>query len=450
MSELQQSARWGSVSDARIAAIRAREVLDSRGAPTLEVEVRLRSGARGCVGVPAGRSTGAREAVEARDPDRRFHGLGVRSVAHRIREEIGAALHDVDAGDQLRVDLRLIELDGTFDKGRLGANALIGVSLACTHAAAADAGLPLWRYLGGDRAHVLPVPMLNLINGGAHARSSLDIQELMIVPWAAESFADAMHVAVDVQWALRDLLVEQGASTSVGDEGGFAPDLPSTEAALRLLEAAIERAGHHPGHDVMLAIDAAASQWHGSDGYELPREGVTLRSGELVDRWVDLVGRHPIIALEDPLGEDDVEGWMALHARLEERVQLIGDDLFVSDPTRVNEGIDRRLANAVLVKPNQVGTLTETLETMRLARQAGWGVIVSHRSGETLDTTIADLAVGTSAGQIKAGAPCRGERIAKYNRLMHIEEELGGDALYAGHAPFARQALHSRRSPPAV
>ncbi len=422
-----------------IADVHGRQVLDSRGAPTLEVEVRLESGACGHAMVPAGASTGTREPKECRDGDRRYRGLGTRTAVRHVREEIGEALRGRDAADQAAIDEILVRIDGTPDRSRLGANALLGASLACAHAAAAHEGLALWRRLATDGTHELPVPMLNVLNGGAHADNALDVQEVMLVPWEAESFADALHVAVQVTWSLRDLLSERGQATAVGDEGGFAPELSGTDAALDLLEAAIERAGYHPGEQVVLAVDAAASQWRTGGRYHLAGEGVDLTSDELVDRWATLLDRHPVIALEDPLAEDDVQAWAALHARVGDRVQLIGDDVFVTNAALVRQGAERGLANALLVKPNQAGTLTETLQAIAAARTAGWGIVVSHRSGETEDTTIADLAVGVGAGQIKAGAPCRGERIAKYNRLLRIEEELGDDALYAGRAPFERQ-----------
>lgn len=428
----------GSGEPAEIADVLARQILDSRGWPTLEVEVRLRSGTRGRAGVPGGGSTGSWESVESRDHDHRFRGLGVRHAVRVVREEVAAAVRGLDASDQDAVDAHLLALDGTVDKRRLGGNTLLGVSLACAHAAAADQGLELWQYLAPDRAHVLPVPMLTVLEGGAHARNALDIQELMVVPWKAETLAGALDVAVQVFWSLGDLLAARGEVTAVGDTGGFAPRLGSLEAALELTEAAIERAGYHPGNEVVIAIDAAATQWRNGGAYLLPREQVRLSRGELLDRWLGLLGRYPIVALEDPFAEDDHEGWAQLHARVGDRVQLVGDDLFTTNSALLRKGIDDRLANAVLIKPNQVGTLSEALRTIMTAQRAGWGVIVSHRSGETEDTTIADLAVAAHAGQIKAGAPCRGERVAKYNRLLRIEEDLGDEALYAGHGPFSR------------
>ncbi|HET6506951.1 MAG TPA: phosphopyruvate hydratase [Baekduia sp.] len=417
----------------------AYEVLDSRGAPTLEVEVRLASGARGAVAVPAGLSTGSKERKESRDGERRYRGRGVRHAARVVRTEVADALHGMDALHQAAVDARLRDLDGTPDKSRLGANAILGASLATAHAAAAHCGVPLWRHLTPDPGHVLPVPMLNVLNGGAHARGGMDVQELMLVPWGAESFADALRIAVQIYWTLGDLLAEAGIPTSVGDEGGYAPRVGSTEDALDMLMSAVERAGLEPGVDVALALDAAASGWRHDAGYRLRRAGRTLSRDGLIDFWEQLVEGYPIVALEDPMAEDDREGWSLLHERLGDRVQLIGDDVFVTDPELVSEGIAADMANAVLVKPNQIGTLSETLATIEIAHAAGWATVVSHRSGETTDTTIADLAVGAQVGQIKAGAPCRGERVAKYNRLMRIEEELGDGALFAGRAPFGRQ-----------
>jgi enolase len=432
-------------ASAAVASVDGRQVLDSRGAPTLQVEVRLESGARGSAIVPSGVSTGAHESLEWRDHDGRFRGRGVRSAVRHTREDVAAALLGRDATDQEAIDRVLVELDGTPDRRRLGANTLLAASLACAHAAAAHEGVSLWRRLAPERAHVLPVPMLTVLGGGAHAPNSIDIQEVMVVPWAAESVAAALQVAVQVHWSLRDLLAERGHVTAVGDVGGFAVTLRSAEAALELVEAAIERARYEVGDDVVLAIDAAASQWRHGPLYLLTREGVTLSSEELVDRWVELVARHPIVSLEDPLAEDDRDGWLKLQSRLRGRVQLVGDDLFATDAALVRSGIASGLANAVLIKPNQVGTLTETLETIAVARDAGWGIVVAHRSGDTDDTTIADLAVGVQAGQIKAGGPCRGERVAKYNRLLRIEEEIGDEALYAGRAPFERRASAAAR-----
>jgi enolase len=400
---------------AAIVGIRGRQVLDSRGRPTLEVEVRLESGARGCAIAPAGASTGAHESHERRDHDRRFRGLGVRGAVRHVHGEVADALRGRDVTDQGAIDRTLVELDGTPDKRRLGANTLLAVSLACAHAAAAHDRVSLWRRLAPERAHLLPVPMVTVFDGGAHARNSADPQEVMIVPWGAESFADAMHVAVQVFWSLADVLTEHGLATTVGDTGGFAPGLRSIEAALVLAETAIERAGHHPGQDVALAIDAAASQWLTEHGdYRLAEQGLTVSSAELVDYWCELVRQHPIVSLEDPLGEDDPVGWAALNRACGDRVQLVGDDLLATDAARVRKAAVHHLANAALIKPNQIGTLSEALEAVGAARDEGWSVIVSHRTGDSEDTTIADLAVGVQADQIKAGGPCRGERVAKY------------------------------------
>jgi enolase len=430
---------------AAITEVLARQVLDSRGSPTLEVEIHLQSGARGRASVPAGGSRGSWEPLESRDHDRRFGGQGVRHAVRVVREEVADAIRGHDAGQQEAIDGLLIGLDGTLDKRQLGANTLLGVSLACAHAAAAHEGVELWRYLAPDRAHVLPVPMLTMLEGGAHARNALDIQELMVVPWRAETVAAALDVAVRVFWSLGDLLASRGETTAVGDTGGFAAHLSSLDTALELVEAAIERAGCHPAQDVVLAIDAAATQWLRDGSYVLDHEGVRLTRAELVERWAALLERHPIVALEDPFADDDHEAWAELHARVGDRVQLVGDDLFVTNPALVRNGIDNQLANAVLIKPNQVGTLTETLRAITIARDAGWAVIVAHRSGDTEDTTIADLAVAAHAGQLKAGAPCRGERTAKYNRLLRIEEDLGDEALYAGRGPFTKQSSISVR-----
>jgi len=423
-------------ADSAIADVQARQVLDSRGSPTLEVEIRLRSGARGRAAVPAGGSTGSWEPLESRDHDRHFRGRGVRQAVHVVRGELADAVRGRDATDQEAIDSLLIALDGTLDRHRLGGNTLLGISLACAHAAAAHAGLELWRYLARDRAHVLPVPMLTVLEGGAHTRDGLDIQELMVIPWKAETVAGALDIAVRVYWSLGDLLASRGEATAVGDTGGLAPHLTSLDSALELTEEAIERAGYHPGDQVVLAIDAAATQWRADGGYTLKREGARFSREELVELWVALLRRHPIVALEDPFAEDDHEGWSLLHARVGESVQLIGDDVFVTNPGLVRSGIEQQIANAVLIKPNQVGTLSETLRAIRIAQDAGWGTIISHRSGETEDTTIADLAVAAHVGQIKAGGPSRGERIAKYNRLLRIEQELGDEALYAGRGPF--------------
>lgn len=430
-----------------IADVHARQLLDSRGAPTLEAEIRLVSGARGRAMLPSGASTGPYESRESRDRDRRFRGHGVRAAVARVRGEIADALRGRDATDQAAIDRVLVELDGTPDRRRLGANALLATSLACAHAAAAHERVSLWRYLAPGRAHMLPVPMVCALDGGAHARNAFDVQEAMIVPWQAESYADALDVAVRVHWALGDLLAERGQPTAVGDTGGFAPDFPHIEEALELLERAVERAGFHAGEQVVFALDAAAGQWRSEGSYRLAAEGSELSANELVERWLSLVRRFPIVSLEDPIAEDDHDGWRDLRRGLgDRRVQLLGDDLFATNADRIRGGVRDGLATGALIKPNQVGTLSETLAAARVAQEAGWAVVVSHRSGDTEDPTIADLAVGLQAGQIKAGGPCRGERVAKHNRLMRIEEEIGDEALYAGRAPFDRRPAGAGRS----
>ena len=422
-----------------IAQLYAREVLDSRGNPTLEVEVLLAGGGRGRAIVPSGASTGVHEALELRDGDpARYGGKGVlRAVAH-VQGEIAAAVRGMDAADQAAIDSKLLEMDGTPNKARLGANAILGVSLAAAHAAAAARGLPLYRYLGGPTAAILPVPLLNILNGGRHAPGSVDIQEFMVVPAGAGSFREALRAGAEVYHALGRLVAQRGFPTAVGDEGGFAPPLQSNQEALELLLAAIEVARYQPGEDVFLALDVAASELYRDGRYLLAREGRSLSAGEMIDLYEGWCARYPIISIEDGLAEDDWDGWRALAGRLGRRVQLVGDDIFVTSPERLRRGIEEEAANAVLVKPNQIGTLTETLEALALAREAGWGTVISHRSGETEDTTIADLAVGTGAGQIKTGAPARGERTAKYNRLLRIEEDLGEKASFAGRGILMR------------
>jgi enolase len=400
--------------------------------------------------VPSGASTGAHEAVELRDGEKeRYGGKGVRRAVINVLETIGPALIDQDAGDQAAIDQLLIDLDGTPNKGNLGANAILGVSLACAHAVAAAYGLPLYRYLGGLRATRLPVPMFNILNGGKHALDSTDFQEFMVMPIGAPSFGEALRAGAEVFHALRAELHDRGLATGQGDEGGFAPSLESNQAAIELLLSAIERAGYSPGEQVAIALDPAVSELvdldvpadsNGEMTYRLAKEGRTLRTGELIDFWVDWIDRYPIVSLEDGLAEDDWAGWRALNERLGSRVQLVGDDLLVTNPQRVRRGIDERAANAVLVKLNQIGTLTETLATIDLAVGSGWGAVISHRSGETEDTTIADLAVATGVGQIKSGAPSRSERVAKYNRLLRIEAELGAAARYPGGAVLAHTA----------
>ncbi len=424
----------------RIARIHAREILDSRGNPTVEVELHLESGAHGTAAVPSGASTGAHEAVERRDGDkRRFGGKGVLQAVAAVNEEIASALAGKSVDDQRAIDEQLIALDGTANKGRLGANALLGVSLAAAHARAALHGVELYEELGGETAQTLPVPLLNILNGGKHAANSTDFQEFMVVPVGFTTYAEGLRAGAEIFAALRTHLHDRGLATGQGDEGGFAPSLPSNEAALEALMTAIERAGYKPGEQIGIAIDAAATELLTADGrYTLEREARTLESGELIDLWAGWCAKFPIISLEDGLAEDDWSSWSALVQRIGGTVQIVGDDLLVTNVERIQRGIKERAATALLVKPNQIGTLTETLDAISTARGAGWSTILSHRSGETEDTTIADLAVATNAGQIKTGAPSRSERVAKLNRLLRIEELLGDRALYLGRAAFAR------------
>ncbi|MEE8369552.1 MAG: phosphopyruvate hydratase [Dehalococcoidia bacterium] len=422
-----------------IAALRAREVLDSRGNPTIEVEVTLASGVTGSAKVPSGASTGIHEALELRDGDlARYGGKGVLKAVANVHELIAPRVTGLPADDQRGIDEALIELDGTPNKSRLGANATLGVSLAVAHAAAAQAGLPLYRYLGGADAHLLPLPLFNILNGGKHAEGSMDFQEFMVAPVGASTFAEALRMGTEVYQALRRLLHEQGLPTVVGDEGGFAPPLPRNDAAIELALAAIQAAGYRPGEDVALALDPAISELEVDGRYLLTQEGRTLAPGELVDLWEDWCGRYPIISIEDGMAQEDWAGWRLLTERLGSKVQLVGDDLFVTNVERIRRGVSEASANSVLIKLNQIGTLTETLAAIEEARRAGWSCVVSHRSGETEDTTIADLVVATGCGQIKTGAPARGERTAKYNRLLRIEEELGERARYAGASTLAR------------
>ena len=421
-----------------IESLRARELLDSRGHPTVEVDVRLIDGAFGRAAVPSGASTGQFEAVELRDGGDRFGGLGVRQAVANVHEHIAPELVGRDASDQRSVDQVLVALDATDDKSRLGANAILGVSLAVAKAAAASHGLPLYAYLGGPNAHLLPVPMMNIINGGSHAESNVDFQEFMVAPVGAPSFSEAVRMGAEVYHALRGVLSRRGVSTGLGDEGGFAPNLESNTAALDLILEAVEHAGYAPGQDVALALDTASSEFHEGGRYELAGEGRSLSAEEMIDLFADLIDRYPIVSIEDGLDEEDWTGWRALTERVGARCQLVGDDLFVTNTQRVRRGIAEGCANSVLVKVNQIGTLTETLETMGLAHRAGWSCMVSHRSGETEDTTIADLAVATNAGQIKTGAPARSDRVAKYNQLLRIEEQLGDTARYAGARAFPR------------
>lgn len=421
-----------------IAEVRGREILDSRGNPTVEVDVLLQGGWRGRASVPSGASTGSREAVELRDRDPgRYLGRGVSTAVRAVNVELGPGVVGLAAEDQGRVDARLRELDGTEQKGRLGANAVLGVSLATAHAAAAAAGQPLFRYLGGPLATTLPVPLLNVINGGRHADNPLDVQEFMLVPAGFPTFEEALRAGVEIYHRLRELLVERGLGAGVGDEGGFAPRLGDTEAALRLLVEAIDRAGYRPGEQVWLAIDAAASEFASQrEGGVYRLEGREWDAAALTDLYRQLCGTYPLLSLEDGLAEGDRDGWRSLTAALGARLQLIGDDLFVTNPAILAEGIRDGLANAILIKPNQIGTLSETWAAVELARRAGYRAILSHRSGETDDTTIAHLAVATGCGQIKTGAPARGERVAKYNELLRIAGDLGGSARYPGRAAF--------------
>jgi enolase len=422
-----------------IVDVRAREVMDSRGNPTVEVDVRLEGGVLGRAAVPSGASTGVHEAVELRDGDpARYGGKGVRRAVANVAEHIAPAVRGLDATDQRGLDAALVELDGTDDRSNLGANAVLGVSLATARAAAAAVGLPLHAYLGGPNAHTLPVPCMNVLNGGSHADTNVDLQEFMIVPLGAPTFAEALRTGAEVYHALRSLLKDRGLATGLGDEGGFAPDLPSNVAALDLLVEAIGRAGYEPGSDVALALDPATSELYRDGAYHLEGEGRVLSTAEMVDLWADLVDRYPIVSIEDGLDEEDWDGWRLLVERLGDRVQLVGDDLLVTNPAFVRRAIDVRAANAVLVKVNQIGTLTQAMDTVALAQRAGWAAMVGHRSGETEDSTIADLAVAVDAGQIKTGAPARSDRVAKYNQLLRIEEQLGDAARYPGAAAFPR------------
>jgi enolase len=421
-----------------IADIHAREILDSRGNPTVEVEVTLETGVIGRAAVPSGASTGAHEAIEKRDGGSRFGGRGVRQAVEAVNGEMFDALSGFDAENQLAIDRVLIELDGTPNKGRLGANAILGVSLACAKAAATEFGMPLYRYVGGVFARTLPVPMMNIINGGVHADNPIDVQEFMIVPVGTASATEAIRAGSEIFHALRKKLVDAGHNTNVGDEGGFAPNLASTDAALGFITQAIEGAGYHPGDDVVLALDPAASEFYRDGAYHLSGEGKTLDAAGLVAYWADLVRRYPIVSIEDGMAEDDWDGWAHLTRELGGTVQLVGDDVFVTNPTRLRDGIGRGVANALLVKVNQIGTLSETLDAVEIAQRAGWGTVFSHRSGETEDTTIADLAVATNCGQIKTGSLSRSDRLAKYNQLIRIEEQLGASAVYAGRSVLRR------------
>jgi len=419
-----------------IAFLHARQILDSRGNPTVEVDAELRSGAAGRAAVPSGASTGEFEAVELRDGGEAWKGKGVSRAVENVNREIAAELTGRQAADQAGLDRALIDLDGTPNKGRLGANAMLGVSLAVARAAAADAGQPLWRHLGGPEARVMPVPMMNVLNGGAHADNAVDFQEFMVVPVGAPSFAEALRTGTEVFHSLKGWLHDHGHSTAVGDEGGFAPDLSSNEAALEALIAGIEAAGYRAGDDVAIAMDPATSELFSDGAYRFTNQDRTLSSAEMVELWRDLTARYPILSVEDGLDEEDWDGWRELTGALGDRVQLVGDDLFVTNTERLRRGIDSAVGNSILIKVNQIGTLSETLEAVQMAHEAGYTAVMSHRSGETEDTTIADLAVATGCGQIKTGAPSRSDRVAKYNQLLRIEESLGAAAEYPGRSVF--------------
>jgi enolase len=422
----------------QIARVWARQIFDSRGNPTVEVDVGLDSGALGRAAIPSGASTGEHEAVELRDGGPAYGGKAVLGAVGHVNGEIAAAVTGRDAADQAGLDGALIELDGTDTKSRLGANAILGVSLAAARAQAADLGQPLWRYLGQGEPALLPIPMLNVLNGGVHADNPVDFQEFMIVPVGAGSFSEAMRIATETYHELKRTLHSRGLATGVGDEGGFAPALDSNEAPLELMVSAIEHAGYRPGRDVAIALDPASSEFFSDGQYRLAAEGRTLSSAELVDYWEQLIDRYPIVSLEDGMAEDDWDGWKLLTERIGEKVQLVGDDVFVTNPAILRRGIDAGIANSILIKLNQIGTLTETLDTIALARGAGYRAVVSHRSGETEDALIADFVVATAVGQIKTGAPARSERVAKYNQLLRIEEELGEHARFAGRAAIER------------
>jgi enolase len=425
-----------------IEAIHAMQILDSRGNPTLEVEVVLDDGTLGRAGVPSGASTGAFEAVELRDGGAEYGGKAVTAAVQGVIDEIQPVLLGYDAGDQRLIDQALIDLDRTPDKSRLGANAIVGVSMAVARAAAESAGLPLFRYLGGPNAHVLPVPQMNILNGGAHADNNVDVQEFMVLPVGAGTFADALRMGAETYHSLKSVLKQHGLSTGVGDEGGFAPDLRNNRAALDLIVEAIGKAGLEPGEDVALGLDAAASEFYSEGAYRF--EGSQRTASEMTAIFAEWLDAYPIVSIEDPLNEEDWQGWGELTARLGGRVQVVGDDIFVTNPERLRRGIAERSANALLVKLNQIGTVTETLNAIALAQRSQFSCVISHRSGETEDTTIADLAVATNAGQIKTGAPARSERVAKYNQLLRIEELLGDAASYAGRAAFPRSAASGR------
>ena len=418
-----------------IVEIRAREILDSRGNPTVECEVELESGAMGRAAVPSGASTGAHEAVELRDGDKkRYGGKGVLKAVGAVNGEVMDLLSGLESTDQIKLDRALIELDGTSNKGRIGANAILAVSLAVAKAAAEDLALPLYRYVGGSQASLLPVPLMNIINGGAHADNPIDIQEFMIMPVGADRFSEALRMGSEVFHALRSQLKDAGHNTNVGDEGGFAPNLATADEALSFIMKSIEKAGYRPGEDVMLALDPASTEFFKKGKYELEGEGKSLDQAGMVDYYAALVAKYPIVSIEDGMAEDDMDGWKKITDKLGKKIQLVGDDLFVTNPKRLADGIKNGLANAILVKVNQIGTLTETMEAVSMARHASYGAVMSHRSGETEDATIADLAVATNCGQIKTGSLSRSDRLAKYNQLLRIEEQLGTQARYAGRS----------------
>ncbi len=420
----------------QIERIHARQILDSRGNPTVEVEMWLRSGARGRAAVPSGASTGEFEATELRDGGERWGGKGVTRAVANVDGEIAQAVRGMEASEQAALDGALIALDGTPNKSRLGANAILGVSLAAAHAQAAEEGLALWRYLGGPSARLLPVPMMNVLNGGMHADNAVDFQEFMIVPCGAPTFSECLRMGVEVFHALKGTLHARGLGTAVGDEGGFAPNLSSNEEALEMLVAGIEAAGYRPGEDIAIALDPATSELYRDGAYVLEHEGRTLSAAELSDYWAELAGRYPIVSLEDGMDEEDWDGWKTLTERLGATLQLVGDDVFVTNTERLRRGIETGVANSILIKVNQIGTLTETLQAVAMARDAGYTAVISHRSGETEDVTIADLAVATGCGQIKTGAPSRSDRVAKYNQLLRIEEQLGDEAQFPGRSVF--------------
>jgi enolase len=420
-----------------IESVHAREVLDSRGNPTVEVEVAIEAGLVGRAIVPSGASTGAHEAVELRDGDKtRYGGKGVQKAVENVNTTIASELYDMDAADQVAIDRTLIEIDGSANKGTLGANAILGVSLACAKVSAEFTGLPLYRYLGGVHAHVLPVPMMNILNGGKHAQNSTDFQEFMVMPVGAPTFREGLRWCCEIYQSLKNVLHDQGQGTNVGDEGGFAPSLKTNEAALQVIMQAIEKAGYKPGEQIFLAMDPACTEIYQDGKYHLEREGRSLTSAEMVDYWANIANNYPLVSLEDGLAEDDWAGWSLLVEKIGHKVQLVGDDLLVTNVQRLQRGIAEKAANSILIKLNQIGTLTETLSAIQLAQRASWTAVVSHRSGESEDVTIADLVVATNAGQIKTGAPARTDRVAKYNQLLRIEEELGESAVYAGKHAF--------------